>query len=312
MIGEILVRVEGLIRRYGDIRAVDDVSFTLARGQILGFLGPNGAGKSTTMRMLAGVLAPDAGRIVIDGSDLLDQPRRAKQAIGYLPEQPPLYRELTVDEQLCYSARLHGLSRVASRTALVRAKERCGLTEIGKRLIGTLSKGYRQRVGIAQAILHEPPVVILDEPTIGLDPNQLREMRKLIGELRENHGVILSTHLLPEVQATCSHVQIMNAGRLVYANTLSELEQHGQSTCLRIGLSAPPAVTNLIQLLGIERVEDLGGGRFRLHHAPGATPHRAVIEQSYANGWDLWELAPEHAGLEQIFVELTLGRGMVE
>ncbi len=171
MTGEVLVQVEGLTRRYGDIRAVDDLSFTLARNQILGFLGPNGAGKSTTMRMLAGVLAPDAGRIVIDGSDLLDQPRQAKQAIGYLPEQPPLYRELTVDEQLRYSARLHGLDRAASRAAVARIKERCGLAEVGRRLIGNLSKGYRQRVGIAQAILHEPPVIVLDEPTIGLDPS---------------------------------------------------------------------------------------------------------------------------------------------
>lgn len=308
MTGEVLVQVEGLTRRYGDIRAVDDLSFTLARNQILGFLGPNGAGKSTTMRMLAGVLAPDAGRIVIDGSDLLDQPRQAKGAIGYLPEQPPLYRELTVDEQLRYSARLHGLAGAASRVAVARIKERCGLAEVGRRLIGNLSKGYRQRVGIAQAILHEPPVIVLDEPTIGLDPIQLREIRQLIGDLGESHGVILSTHLLPEVQATCSHVQIMNAGRLVYASPLAELERLGSSTRLRIGLSAPPSIASLAQLSGVERVQELGGGRFRLHHASGAAPHRAVIEQSRAQGWDLWELTPEHAGLEQVFVELTSGR----
>lgn len=308
MTGEVLVQVEGLTRRYGDIRAVDDLSFTLARNQILGFLGPNGAGKSTTMRMLAGVLAPDAGRIVINGSDLLDQPRQAKRAIGYLPEQPPLYRELTVDEQLRYSARLHGLGGAASRVAAARIKERCGLADVGRRLIGNLSKGYRQRVGIAQAILHEPPVVVLDEPTIGLDPIQLREMRQLIGELGENRGVILSTHLLPEVQATCSHVQIMNAGRLVYASPLAELARRRSSTRLRIGLSAPPSIASLAQLPGVERVQELGGGRFRLHHASGAAPHRAVIEQARVQGWDLWELTPEHAGLEQVFVELTSGR----
>jgi ABC-2 type transport system ATP-binding protein len=308
MTGEVLVQVEGLTRRYGDIRAVDDVSFTLARNQILGFLGPNGAGKSTTMRMLAGVLAPDAGRIAINGSDLLDQPRQAKQAIGYLPEQPPLYRELTVDEQLRYSARLHGLGGAAIRASVAWVKDRCGLVEVGKRLIGNLSKGYRQRVGIAQAILHQPPVIVLDEPTIGLDPIQLREMRKLIGELGESHGVILSTHLLPEVQAMCSHVQIMNAGRLVYASPLVELERRGPSTCLRVGLNAPPPIADLAQLPGVERVQELGGGRFRLHHPSGAAPHRAVIEQSRAHGWDLWELTPEHAGLEQVFVELTSGR----
>ncbi|HRD67827.1 MAG TPA: ATP-binding cassette domain-containing protein [Candidatus Competibacter sp.] len=307
MVDDVLMRAERLTRRYGDIRAVDDVSFTLSKGQVLGFLGPNGAGKSTTMRMLAGVLAPDAGRITISGNDLLDQPRQAKRAIGYLPEQPPLYRELTVDEQLRYSAHLHGLGRAASRAAVEQVKERCGLTGVGKRLNGNLSKGYRQRVGIAQAILHEPPVIVLDEPTIGLDPIQLREMRKLIGGLGKNHGVILSTHLLAEVQATCSHVQIMRAGQLVYASALSELERCGQSTRLRIGLHAPPPVSSLARLPGVERVEELGDGRFRLHHAPGFAPHRAVVEQASAAGWDLWELVPEHVSLEQIFVELTLG-----
>lgn len=308
---ELLVQVEGLTRRYGDVRAVDDVTFALAKNQVLGFLGPNGAGKSTTMRMVAGVLAPDAGRIVIAGHDLLDLPRRAKRAIGYLPEQPPLYRELTVDEQLRYSARLHGLDRAASRAAVGRTKERCGLTEVGQRLIGNLSKGYRQRVGIAQAILHDPPVVVLDEPTIGLDPIQLRGMRKLIGELAENRGVILSTHLLPEVQAMCSHVQILNAGRLVYASALADLERRGRAS-LRIGLSAPPSSEVLAQIPGVERVEDLGAGRFRLHHPPGAAPHRAVIEHSGVRGWGLRELTPEQAGLERIFIELTLGQEVAE
>ncbi len=305
MTGNVLMQVEQLTRRYGDISVVDAVSFTLAKGQIVGFLGPNGAGKSTTMRMLAGVLAPNAGRIVIDGNDLLDQPRRAKRAIGYLPEQPPLYRELTVDEQLRYNARLHGLGHAASRTAVERAKERCGLTEVGRRLNGNLSEGYRQRVGIAQAILHDPPVIILDEPTTGLDPIQLREIRKLIRELGENHGVILSTHLLAEVQAMCSHVQIMNAGRLVYASPLAALQQ--QSTRLRIGLNAPPPISNLVELPGVEHAEALGNGRFRLFHAPDFVPYQAVVEQSCAKGWDLWELTPEYADLEHIFVDLTLG-----
>lgn len=303
-----LVRVEGLTRRYGDVPAVDEVSFTLDQGQILGLLGPNGAGKSTTMRMLAGVLAPDAGRIIINGIDLMDQPRQARQAIGYLPEQPPLYRALTVDEQLRYSARLHGLGRAASRLAMAWAKEHCGLVDVGRRLIGNLSKGYRQRVGIAQAILHQPPVIILDEPTIGLDPIQLREIRHLIRELGQDHGVILSTHLLPEVQATCTHVQIMRAGRLAYASALAEMEQRRQSTCMRIGLSAPPPVDNLAQLPGVVGVEDLGNGRFRLYHAAGAAPHRILIEQACVGNWELWELTPEHASLEQIVVDLTLGR----
>jgi len=311
MTSETLVSVERLSRRHGQIQAVDAVSFTLERGQILGFLGINGAGKSTTLRMLAGVLAPDTGRIVINGADLLDQPRRAKQSIGYLPEQPPLYRELTVDEQLCYSARLHGRDRAASRQAVVRVKERCSLAEVGQRLTGALSKGYRQRVGIAQALLHDPPVLILDEPTVGLDPVQTQEIRALIRELGQDRGVMLSTHLLPDVQAICTHVQILQAGRLVYTGALADLRQHRQSTGLRIGLNAPPPVSELARLPAVTRVEDLGGGQFRLHHAVGAAPHAALLEQARTGGWELWELTPERASLEQIFVELTLGRETV-
>ena len=312
MINKPLAQVEHLTRRYGERRAVDDLSFTLQRGQILGLLGPNGAGKSTTLRMLAGVLAPDAGRIVINGIDLLDQPRQARQAIGYLPEQPPLYRELTVDEQLHYSARLHGLSRAASRPAVEQVKERCGLTEVGKRLIGNLSKGYQQRTGLAQAILHNPPLIILDEPTMGLDPIQIQGIRALIRELGRKQGVILSTHLLTEVQTTCTHVHILRAGRLAYAGALAELEQQRPSASLLIGLNAPPPVAELAQLPRVERVEELGDGRFRIHHAPGALLHRLLVELAYDDGWDLWELTPERESLEEIFVKLTLDREVTE
>ena len=308
MINKTLVQVERLTRRYGEHRAVDDLSFTLRRGQVLGLLGPNGAGKSTTLRMLAGVLAPDAGRIVINGRDLLDQPRQARQAIGYLPEQPPLYRELTVDEQLYYSARLHGLSRTASHPAVARVKERCGLAEVGKRLIGHLSKGYQQRTGLAQAIVHTPPVIILDEPTIGLDPIQIQGIRTLIRELGRKQGVILSTHLLSEVQSTCTHVHILRAGRLVYAGALAELEQQRPSASLRIGLNAPPPVAELEQLPRVTQVEELGEGQFRLHHSPGALLHRILVELAYDHGWDLWELTPERESLEQMFVNLTLNQ----
>ena len=308
MINKTLVQVEQLTRRYGERPAVDDLSFTLRRGQVLGLLGPNGAGKSTTLRMLAGVLAPDAGRIVINGMDLLDQPRQARQAIGYLPEQPPLYRELTVDEQLYYSARLHGLSRAASRPAIARVKERCGLAEVGKRLIGNLSKGYQQRTGLAQAIVHTPPVIILDEPTIGLDPIQIQGIRALIRELGRKQGVILSTHLLAEVQSTCTHVHILRAGRLVYAGALAELEQQRPSASLRIGLNAPPPVAELAQLPRVARVEELGEGQFRIHHSPGVLLHRILVELAYDRGWDLWELTPERESLEQIFVNLTLNQ----
>jgi len=306
MMVDILAQVERLTRCYGEIRAVDEVSFTLLRGQVLGFLGPNGAGKSTTLRMLAGVLAPDAGRIIIHGVDLLDDPAQAKRALGYLPEQPPLYREMTVDEQLHYSARLHGLSRTASSQAVASIKERCGLTDVSGRLIGHLSKGYQQRLGIAQAMLHDPAVMVLDEPTVGLDPLQSREIRTLIRELGQDRGVILSSHRLSEVQAIYTHVQIMRAGRLVYASPLADLEQQRPSTRLRIGLKMPPPLARLTQLPGVERIEKLGEGRFRLHHTAVTAPHQALVEQASAENWGLWELVPEQASLEQIFVELIL------
>ena len=302
-----LLQAQGLSRCYGENRAVDAVSFTLERGQILGFLGANGAGKSTTLRMLAGVLAPDAGLIVINGADLLDQPRRAKQAIGYLPEQPPLYRELTVDEQLHYSARIHGLSRAVSRQAVAETRTRCGLNDVGRRLIGSLSKGYRQRVGIAQAILHKPPLILLDEPTVGLDPMQALEIRALIGELgQENHGVILSTHLLAEVQAACTHVQIMHSGRLVYRAPLADLRQQRPSGRLRIRLNAPPPVVELAKLPGVTQVDDLGSGQFRLHHDPDVVISPSLLEQARIGGWSVWQMTPEPVGLEQVFVDLML------
>jgi len=217
---EILMAAEGLSRYYSDHCAVDKLELYLKKGEVLGLLGPNGAGKSTTMQMLTGNLAPSTGSIKINGIDLLDEPRKAKQHLGYLPEQPPVYRDLTVNEYLGYCARLHGLGGDARQQAIVQARGRCNLDEVQHRLIGNLSKGFRQRVGIAQAILHNPAVVILDEPTVGLDPLQIREIRHLIRELGKEHAVILSTHILPEVQAVCDRVQILNRGRTVFNDSL--------------------------------------------------------------------------------------------
>ena len=303
-----LVQVENLTRYYGSTCAVNTVSFTLDRGQVLGFLGPNGAGKSTTMQMLAGCLAPDAGRILIQGHDLLDQPRHARAALGYLPEQPPLYRELTVDEYLTYCARLHRIPRPAVAAAVERVKGRCGLLAVGRRLLGHLSKGYQQRVGIAQAIVHEPAVIILDEPTVGLDPIQIRELRELIRTLGQQHGVILSTHSLPEVQAVCSHVQIMQAGRLVYSGSLAAIDQPPGSS-LTVGFSAPPLPESLAALLAVEGVTALGEGRFRIRYAPAADPIPVLVARACEQNWGLRELTPEHSDLEQLFIKLTLEQG---
>ncbi|QKT04201.1 ATP-binding cassette domain-containing protein [Ectothiorhodospiraceae bacterium 2226] len=300
-----LVQVEQVSRYYGARAAVREVSFTMRRGEVLGFLGPNGAGKSTTMQMITGNLAPSEGRVLIDGIDIVASPRAAKAALGYLPEQPPLYRDFTVDEFLRFCARLHRVPRIEVAAAVLRAKQRCGLTEMGARLIGNLSKGYQQRVGIAQAILHAPKVVILDEPTVGLDPIQIREIRALIRDLAQEHSVILSTHILPEVQAVCDRVQIIHKGELVLSDTIAGLTQRMQALSLRVAFRRPPPRDALQALPAVADVEALEGGRFRLHHARDASPAEALVAAAVAGDWGLYELTPEHLSLEEIFVDIT-------
>jgi len=304
MDAKILISVEQLYRYYGHHLAVEAVDFELAQGEVLGFLGPNGAGKSTTMQMISGNLAPSAGRIRINGIDLLDAPKRAKAEIGYLPEQPPVYRDLTVDEYLYYCAKLHRVSKGQRSQAVTRAKHRCGLAEVSKRLIGNLSKGFQQRVGIAQAILHSPAVVILDEPTVGLDPNQIRDIRALIRELGESHGIILSTHILPEVQATCSHVQIIHQGRLVFSESMQDLERRLTSHVLLLETRERLDDAELEKLAGIDNVERLGDTRARLHFED-SNPADAVAACVARHDWGLVELSLDRQTLEQVFVDLT-------
>jgi len=300
-----LVSVQHLSRHYGNLKAIADVSFELTQGEVLGFLGPNGAGKSTTMQIITGNLAPSVGQVHIGGIDLLEQPRLAKAQIGYLPEHPPLYRDLSVDEYLRFCARLKRVPRDKIATAMARAKQRCGLAKVGQRLINNLSKGYQQRVGIAQAIIHSPSVIVLDEPTVGLDPIQIREIRELIRELGEEHGVILSTHILPEVQMTCDRVQIIANGRLVFSDKVANLNQQMDSTSLILGLQQSPEQAALLAIEGVTKVEDLGDGRLRIHHAAAASPASRLAEQAASQGWGLYELSPEYKTLEQIFVDIT-------
>lgn len=300
-----LITVENLYRYYGELCAVHDLCFEVRRGEVLGFLGPNGAGKSTTMRIIGGNLAPSAGRVLINGIDILDQPMEAKAELGFLPEQPPLYRELTVDEYLCYCARLNRIPRSQMRTAIDSAKERCGLTEVGRRLIANLSKGYQQRVGIAQAIIHAPSVVLLDEPTVGLDPIQIREIRTLIREVANEHSVVLSTHILPEVQSVCDRVQIINRGRLVLNESIEQMRDKLQATTLVVALRSAPLITELEAVDGVESVELLDDGRLRIAYRTENDPSDAVVEQAVANGWGLYELTPERMTLEQVFVDIT-------
>ena len=304
MESKILISVEQLSRYYGHQLAVDHIDFTLSPGEVLGFLGPNGAGKSTTMQMITGNLAPSEGRVQIHGIDIIDQPRLAKADIGYLPEQPPVYRDLTVDEYLDYCARLHRVSAAQRGQAINRAKRRCGLLAVNRRLIGNLSKGYQQRVGIAQAILHNPAVVILDEPTVGLDPNQIREIRELIRELGETHGIILSTHILPEVQATCTHVQIINEGKLVFSRNMQELEKQLVSHVLVLETRQPLTAEILESLPGVDHSERLGPARVKLHFKD-ENPAGAIAARIAELDLGLVELALDRQTLEQVFVELT-------
>ncbi len=301
----LVISVEHLTRYYGPNLAVNHVSFDLKQGEVLGFLGPNGAGKSTTMQMLTGNLAPSMGKISICGIDLLDQPKLAKAEIGYLPEQPPLYTDLTVHEYLSFCAKLNGITKDKTKAAMEYAIERCGLADVTKRLIANLSKGFQQRVGIAQAIIHTPSVVVLDEPTVGLDPIQIREIRQLIRDLGDAHSVILSTHILPEVQMTCDRVQIISRGSLVFSDSIEHLNQSMQTTSLIIGLKSPPPVTELEAITGIEAVEKINDSRYRLQHAVGNNPLETVAKAAIENGWGLLELSPEQKSLEQIFVEIT-------
>lgn len=304
-----LIEVENLHRRYGDVHAVQGLDFRVRRGEVLGFLGPNGAGKTTTMQMICGVLAPSLGTVRIGGVDLLEDPIAAKRQLGYLPELPPLYREFTVDEYLRYCAHLHGLRKHAATKAMEEAKARCGLQDTGRRLIGNLSKGYQQRVGIAQAIVHGPAVVVLDEPTVGLDPIQIREIRKLMRELGNDHGVILSTHILPEVQAVCDRVQILHEGRLVLDEDLAQLSKNQRPRSIRVKFRRPPSRTALTGIAGVGRVEALDADTLRLHHADDESLSERIVTASVAGDWGLYELVSESRSLEEIFIELTFGEG---
>ena len=302
-----LIEVANLHRRYGDVHAVQGLDFQVHRGEVLGFLGPNGAGKTTTMQMICGVLAPSEGAVRIGGVDLLEDPVAAKRQLGYLPERPPLYRELTVDEYLRFCALLHGLRNQKANTAMEEAKARCGLEDNGGRLIGNLSKGYQQRVGIAQAIVHRPAVVVLDEPTVGLDPIQIREIRELMRELGDDHGVILSTHILPEVQTVCDRVQILHEGRLVLDENLAQLSKSQRPRSTRVKFRRPPSRRALTGLAGVTQVETLDADTLRLRHIPDEALAERIVAASVAGDWGLYELVSESRSLEEIFVELTFG-----
>lgn len=294
-----------LTRLYGGREAVSNVNFTLSKGEVLGFLGPNGAGKSTTMKMITGNLAPSHGSVKICGIDMIENPKEAKALIGYLPEMRPLYKELTVDEYLTMAARLHRVTSKHIKTAVEHAKERCGLTHMSKRLIENLSNGYQQRVGIAQAIIHKPMVVILDEPTVGLDPIQIRDIRTLIREVGTDHSVIISTHILPEVEMVCDQVQIIDKGKLVFNGSIDVLKRQRVGNKLLIGLRNPPAIEEILRISGVSEAETLASGLIRVRYAESAEPAEAIVQAAVQQGWGLHQIAPDQTSLEDVFMQLT-------
>ncbi len=307
-----MIQVEGLSKRYGRTLAVDNISFEAGRGEILGFLGPNGAGKTTTMRVLTCFLPPTSGRARVAGFDVLEQALEVKRQVGYLPELPPLYPEMNVTEYLEFVGRIKGVARQNLAARLDDVAEKCALTEVRKTLIGKLSRGYRQRVGLAQALIHEPSILVLDEPTAGLDPKQIIETRELIQKLGGDHTIILSTHILSEVSATCQRVIIINAGKLVAVDTPENLTARlqGHETVYLQAEGPPEQIRE-----ALERVA--GVVQLKLHGQPDRRPAfeievakgkelrgelaRAVVQ----NGWNLLELRTMGLSLEEIFLELT-------
>ena len=296
-----------LSRSFGQREVIRNVSLELKRGEVLGLLGHNGAGKSTTLQMLTGALLPHSGQIEVCGFDLARQPRQAKVRIGFLPETPPLYREMSVDNYLAFAAKLHLMPRAKIADSIAETMRRCGLQDNGKKIIGTLSKGYQQRVGIAQAIIHQPEVIILDEHTVGLDPTQIRDIRTLIRELGDAYSVILSTHLLGEVESICDRVEIMHHGRLIYGDSSARMQQYGHQPGFIVTLLAPPELPELQAIAGVQQAERLSATQFRILHMSNANPGVTLLALAAQRGWQAEQLVPLQSSLEDVFVKITEG-----
>jgi len=305
-----MITVENLSKRYGAVTAVDGIDFQVERGEIVGFLGPNGAGKSTTMRMLAGYLPPTSGRAEIAGFDIFRESLRAREHIGYMPEHVPLPQDMRVREYLKFRASLKGVPGRRLKERIADVCDLCGLIDVERKLIGALSKGYRQRVGLADAMIHEPELLILDEPTIGLDPNQIRQVRDLIKNLRRHHTILISTHILPEVEMTCSRVIIINEGKIEALDTpdnlRARLSAHGE-----VGFEVKPgdagaAAAKLRAMPGVRQVSQHKAGdwtHFQIHVE--GDPREALHNLAVREGWPVRELSRNGATLEQVFAEVT-------
>ncbi|MFL6570099.1 MAG: ATP-binding cassette domain-containing protein [Chthoniobacterales bacterium] len=306
-----MIKVEHLTKRYAGHTAIDDLNFEVGKGEIMGFLGPNGAGKSTTMRILSSFMPPTSGRASIAGFDIFEQSLEARSHLGYMPENVPLYNDMRVTEYLNYRAALKGVPhrRIAERVGDV--KELCGLKEVERKLIGALSKGFRQRVGLADALVHEPDLLILDEPTSGLDPNQIRQVRDLIRNLGKQHTILLSTHILPEVEMTCSRVIIINKGKIEACDTpenlLGEIRT-ARAVVLEAKVGAENGAEQLKKIAGVRDVTTAADGEwqtFSLRVESGADVREEVFRLAADRHWSVRELSQRRATLEDVFVEIT-------
>lgn len=307
-----MISVENLTKRYVNKTAVDGVSFEVQKGEILGFLGPNGAGKTTTMRIITGYMPSTDGTVKVDGYDVADQPLDVRRRIGYLPENPPLYPEMTVLGYLTFVAKLKGVASAKVADEVNRVMEKVNITDVRDRIISKLSKGYKQRVGIAQALLNDPPVLILDEPTIGLDPKQIHEVRELVKGLAGNHTVVLSTHILPEVEQTCHRVIIIDRGKIVAVDTPQNLRsqiQRVSRVLMEVEGPAPEVIAAVKAVPGVTdaRIASANGTRQRIQvDGESGRDVRMDLSRTIVNkGWGLLELQSESMSLEDIFIKLT-------
>ena len=301
-----ILKVENLSHRYSVQWAIRDINFEITQNGVYGLLGSNGAGKSTTMNIICGVLKQTEGNVFIKGIDMRDNPVEAKRHIGFLPQKPPLHTDLTVEEYLTYCARLRQIARAEEGKVVDEVLARCGISHFRKRLIHNLSGGYQQRVGIAQAIIHRPDFVVLDEPTNGMDPNQILEIRHLIKAIAEECTVVLSTHILSEVQATCNYIRMIGQGTLVFSGTVDEFDNYILPNTVFATLVAAPPIEELKQLPGVVDVDELGGSNYRLRFSDSPQEMiERVVQTSVAKDWRLTEVRLEKSSLDDIFAELS-------
>ncbi|MBO8449013.1 MAG: ABC transporter ATP-binding protein [Bacteroidetes bacterium] len=307
MNNEPIVKVEHLSHRYSVQWAVRDINFEIDSTGIVGLLGSNGAGKSTIMNIICGVLSQTEGKVLIAGNDIRENPVAAKRNIGFLPQKPPLYNDLTVDEYLHYAARLRKMAPESIREAVESVKEKCGISHFSRRLIGNLSGGYQQRVGIAQAIIHNPRLVVMDEPTNGLDPNQTLEVRSLIAEIAADKAVLISTHILPEVQATCDRIMMIENGSIVFSGTIDEFDNYIEPDSFTMTLGHAPGEEEIMKVAGVTDVKLISDltSTYRVWFDGDRETMARMVEESVKNGWKLTGIQIEKSSMNEVFAQLS-------